>query len=132
MNENIRAIQPRQPPALPETVEALLGMRKGTPHRTLNDEVESYHVKLWPNAEYRRFFKAVRNSQAVEGGTDEDDQEAARMIRSLAQSEGNALVANENLHTIKLALHVVMRRYQLDRKTRANTLGGEVVPGEEE
>ena len=60
-----------------------------------------------------------------------DNVFAAIMIRDKAKAIGSE-VGDEKIHTIVLALNVVMRRYHVSRKERANTVGGTRVPPEGE
>jgi hypothetical protein len=105
-------------------------VRKFDRHKKLNDDVENVHGSLsWSDKaeEYLRLLDATHNSQAVEGSIAADDFAAARMLREHAQSIGNK-VAEQNLTTIKRALSIVLSRYNLGRKQRANRVGAVVVP----
>ena len=63
---------------------------------------------------------------AIEGSLQADDFEAARVIREWAKKKGVVFVAKQNLETIKRSLHVVWRRYQIDRKQRRITVHGQI------
>jgi hypothetical protein len=112
------AIEPSKQVALPRTVQDLLNQRKTGQHKTLNDFVEAIHLSLWEVPEYQGYLRAVYVEQAIEGDLFCDDIEAARMIRERASKEGNAVVKDEKLATIRKALLVVLRRYRIDRKGR--------------
>lgn len=104
--------------ALPATVQDLLNQRRTGQHKTLNDFVEAIHLSLWETPSYQNYLRAVYVEQAIEGDLFCDDIEAARMIRERARRDGNAVVKDEKLATIRKALLVVMRRYRIDRKGR--------------
>lgn len=113
------ATQLRVPPPLPETRTALLAQYKLKRKRSINDLVEEIIVKLWDNdADFMRYIDAIYDSQAVEGSLVEDDTMAAQLIRNVAKKDGNGAVADQNLHTIKLAMRVGLRRFDVDRPTR--------------
>jgi len=116
-------------PALPATVEELLAQRQSLRIMTLNDYVDGIHIALWPNAEYRRLLEAVYDEDAVEGSLTADNHIAAGMIRAYAKDPATAVpeVANKKLATIIKALNVVLRRFNMSRKQRANMIGGIVV-----
>ena len=117
------------PPPLPETVGELLDLRMSDFHRTINDLVEEVHLKLWPDANYRKFLYAVHDSQAIEGSVSFDNHEAATMIREYARkTNADGEVALAKKATINTALAVVLRRYGISRKQRRNMLHGEKVP----
>jgi hypothetical protein len=105
--------------ALPTTVQGLMDLKKSKTKKSLHDQVEAIHLQLWVNGTYRKFLDAVYNSQAVEGSMIADDFEAARMIREEARENGNHYVAEQNLTTLKQSLGVVMRRFGVSRKERA-------------
>lgn len=96
--------------------------------RTLNDLVEEMHLSLCEDEKYQSLLYAVHDSQAVEGSQAADNFAAASMIREKAKAKGSVVLMREKLHTINLALGVVLRRYGQDRKTRRNMIGGEIVP----
>jgi hypothetical protein len=104
--------------ALPSTVAAFMEQRKNPTQKNLNDHVESIHLVLYEDDEYRLFLDAVHNEQAVEGSLIADDFEAARMIRAKARDMGNGYIAALKLATIVKALQVVLRRYNATRKYR--------------
>lgn len=115
---------------LPKTVSDLIDQRKGKFDRTLNDMVEDLYLKLWENSTFQRFLEAVQDGEAVEGSLACDDHEAARMLREAAQA-ANLPCKGKPLASFKMALKVVMRRYQMSRRERLNSLRGEAVPGAE-
>ena len=114
---------------LPKTVVDLIAMRKGRFERTLNDFVEEFHLKLWEVEAYKRLLDAVIDGDAVEGSLSCDDHEAARMLRDYARKE-NSPIKDKPIASFKLALKVVMRRYQMSRKERSETIGGLFAPAE--
>lgn len=117
------------PAQLPESREAFLAKRKIKAVRTLNDQIEDVHLELANDKEYKRFLYAVYDEQAVEGSLSADNVKAAEMLRNKAtEVNPDGEVAAQKLATIIKALGVVLRRYEEDRKTRRNTVGGEVVP----
>jgi hypothetical protein len=124
MDTNTRLAKP-----LPETVVDLINSRKGRFERTLNDIVEELYLKLWENAQFKKYLDAVTDGEAVEGSLGCDDHEAARMLRDLARKE-NIPIKDKPLASYKLALKVIMRRYDMSRKTRKLELHGELVPAE--
>jgi hypothetical protein len=85
---------------------------------TIIDDVEPIVVALWDNEQFKTLVRAMFDSDSVEGSTEADDQEAARMIRDYAKAHHHAVVANHNLKTLIHALRRVLRRYGLDRKQR--------------
>jgi len=125
MDDHTRLAKP-----LPETVVDLINSRKGRFERTLNDMVEELYLKLWENPQFKRYLDAVTDGEAVEGSLGCDDHEAARMLRDLAKKE-NIPIKDKPLASYKLALKVVMRRYDMSRKTRKLELHGETVPAED-
>jgi hypothetical protein len=114
-------------PPLPATTKDMLDQRKGDLSRTLNDLVEEVHVRLYDKSDYRDLLSAVWDSEAVEGSLSADTYSAAAMIRAEAKSRGS-LVKDKNLATISRSLGVVLRRFDLDRKTRRHMVDGKVVP----
>ena len=118
-NGNIQAL------ALPETVNDLLAQRKSMRARTLHDDVDECHLKLWNNAEYRRCFFAIHPSQTVEGAFIADDYVAAGMIRDFAKSNRIPIAADAKLAAIVYSLHVICRRYNMSRKDREKQAAGE-------
>jgi predicted polyphosphate/ATP-dependent NAD kinase len=109
----------RVPPPLPDTSAALLAQYKLKRKRSINDLVEEVIVKLWDaNEDFMKLINAVYDSQAVEGSLDDDDTMAAQIIRNYAKENKHVEVAQNNLHTIKLAMRVGLRRFGVDRPTR--------------
>ena len=128
MNDKSQQPEVQLPPPLPANVDDWTRYLKA--ERTLNDQVEDIHRSLIENAEYRRLLLAVRDSQSVEGSMSTDNVFAAILIREKAKSIGSE-VADEKIHTIVMALNVVLRRYRVSRKERANTVGGTRVQPED-
>lgn len=105
--------------------------RKSLRTRTLNDWVEDVFYPLYDSDEkFRTMLDAVSNADAVEGATIADDIVAAQMIKKAA-SDGSP-IKRKNLMAIRTALMVVMRRYGIARRERRQSLGGEIIGGEEE
>lgn len=95
--------------------------RKSLRSRTLNDYVEDVFLTLFDtNPDFRALLDAVSNDDSVEGTVRADDYEAARMIR-LAAVEGSPIKAKK-LETIRKALNVVLRRYEISRRERRHLL----------
>jgi hypothetical protein len=116
---------------LAATVADLIKRRKGRFERTLNDIVEELYLKLWENEQFKRYLTAVTDGESVEGSLGCDDHEAARMLREQARKE-HLSISDTPLASYKLALKVVMRRYEMSRKMRRVSLHGEPVPGEDD
>ncbi len=114
---------------LPGSVVEYMAHRKIKARRTLNDQIEEIHLKLYETDEkYVAYLEAVIDAQAVEGSLVADNHEAARVIRETAEKMKNVEVSRQNITTIKHALGVVTRRYGLSRKERRDMVGGEVYP----
>jgi len=111
---------------LPKTVYDLMNQRKGRFEQTLNMVVEAAYLKLWENKEFTRLLEGTNDSECVEGSESCDDHEAAKMIRDQVRIE-NSHFGSRPLHSFKLALRVVMRRYRTSRKERRLTLGGQII-----
>ena len=147
MNDALKvgtAIRPRPAP-LPTTSEDWSKDRKVKHEPTLNDHVEGIHLTLIDHIElgahYKTLLDAVYDEDATEGSLSHDNFLAAAQIRAYAkgrdngddsdlkdgESPSNAYVANKRLATIVKALNVVLNRYGKSRKTRAATIGDEVV-----
>jgi hypothetical protein len=116
-------------PALPSSVNDLLAQRKTLRTRTLNDDVDEIHLKLWDKPEYRNYFVAIWREDTREGSFIADDIMAATMIRDFAADAKLPLAANSKLAAIVRSLHVVTRRYGISRKERQSLVDGEVVAG---
>jgi hypothetical protein len=115
---------------LPATVEDMLA-RKSPTLQNLNDHVDSIHVALFAaNERYQKLLDAVHDEEAEEGSLSADNLLAAMMIREYAQKNDNPYVARKKLATIVKSLNVVLRRYHMSRKERAQSIHGEPVSGE--
>lgn len=119
-----------QAPALPETVADLIAQRVSMRARSLHDDVDECHLKLWNNPEYRRLFIAIHPSQTVEGAFVGDDYMAAAMVREFAKANQIPIAAEAKLAAIVYSLHIICRRYNMTRKQRQNTVNGEPVVAE--
>jgi hypothetical protein len=125
-NPNIQ-LQPAPP--LPENIDDWVRQIKA--ERTINDLVEDIHrVLVNESPEYRAYLRAVHDAHAVTGSLSFDNCKACEMIQAKAVQIGSTDVAEEKLAVINLALGVVLRRYKASRKQRRNTVGGQVVPPE--
>ena len=112
---------------LPVTVADLLAQRKSLRARSLHDDVDECHLKLWSTPEYRRCFAAVHPSETIEGAFIADDYVAAGMIRKFAQDNEIPIAAMAKLAAIVYSLHIICRRYNMSRKDRQHLVAGERV-----
>jgi hypothetical protein len=108
----------RVAPALPETRTDLLTHYKLKRKRSINDLVEDIIVKIWEDEEFQKLINAIYDSEAVHGSRGDDDVMAALMIKQFADREKHTEVAGKNLHTIKLAMRVVLNRFEQGRNSR--------------
>ena len=120
-------IRPR-PEHLPATISELTRVNKAVP--TLNDYVEEIHLRLYDkSSEYRDLLEAVYDEDTVEGSMAADNYFAAKMIRDRAiNADPNHYLAHKKAATISKALNVVAKRWGISRKTRRQTVAGEVIP----
>jgi hypothetical protein len=103
--------------------------------RTLNDHVEDIHRLLMTDrdSDYAMYLDATSDDDAIEGSLSADNLICAQLIREKAREIGKIEIVGDNrrhpkkLATLVKAMNVVLRRYRQDRKTRANTIGGEQV-----
>lgn len=119
-----------QAPPVPVPRDTKGWVRKFETSRTLNDAVELQHTKLMNGRQAEKYFNfldAIHDSQAQEGSLAADNFSAVTMIRDQARNEGDRLVGEQKLATLNKALGVVLKRYGLSRKERANTVGGKIV-----
>jgi hypothetical protein len=114
-------------PSLPATVMDLLAQRKTMRARSLNDDVEDCHLKLYEDQSYRKLFLPIWKEETIEGSFIADDITAAMMIRDFAKKNRLPIASNAKLHAIVRSLFVVCRRYQMDRRTRQAMVGGDTV-----
>jgi hypothetical protein len=106
-------------PPLPATQADLLAGYKLKRRRNINDLVEEIVVKLWDNdQQFMKLIEPIYDSQAIEGSLAEDDVMAALIIRDVAKRDKHVEVAGQNVHTIKLAMRVVLRRFGVSRPER--------------
>jgi hypothetical protein len=119
------------PVNLPSTIQELEKYRTFGPELTLNDHVEVAFKKLWEEQGFRALINATGDDETVEGSMATDNVMAAQMIRNHATNNGQTEITDRKLHAIVRALKVVMNRYNMSRKLRARTLGGEVIPSDE-
>lgn len=107
------------PPPLPATKADLLAGYKLKRKRSINDLVEEIVLKLWEtDQDFMRYVDPIYDSDSVEGTLDDDDLMAAQIIREVAKKEHNHEVASKNLHTIKLAMRVALKRFGVSRGER--------------
>src|SRR5262245_39852492 len=117
MSESV--VELKVPPPLPETRTDLLAQYKLKRRRSINDLVEEIIVKLWDNdQQFMKYVNAIYDSQAVEGSLGDDDVMAALIIRDTAKKDKHVEVAEQNVHTIKLAMRVGLRRFGVSRPER--------------
>ena len=129
------------PTQLPSTITELEQFEWVKPTLTLNDHVQIVFKKLWDHQElgpkFRALLDATGDDETVEGSMATDNVFAAQMVRDYAMQYGPQEVVAKptgekvKAHAIVRALKVVMNRYNMSRKIRARTLGGTVVPAEE-
>jgi hypothetical protein len=112
---------------LPVTVADLIAQRKSMRARSLHDDVDECHVKLWSSPEYRRCFSAVHPSETIEGSFIADEYVAAGIIREFAQNNNIPIAAGAKLAAIVYSLHIICRRYNMSRKDRQHHVAGEHV-----
>src|SRR5215510_1501883 len=113
------------PPPLPATQQDLLARRRRRFTPSLIDEAQEVHEALWEDAEYRKYFNAAYNEQAVEGSLEADDFMATMMVRNKAREMGLLLAANATIHDLTIAMHRVAGRYEgLTRKERRAVING--------
>lgn len=119
MAEEATELRRVTPPPLPATRADLLAGYKLKRKRSINDLVEEIIVKLWDvDDDFMKYVDAIYDSDAVEGSLEEDDTMAAQMIRNVARKDNNSEVSSKNLHTIKLAMRVGLRRFGIARPER--------------
>jgi hypothetical protein len=126
-NRNRTAITP----ALPASVVDLLAQRKSLRTRSLNDDVEEIHLKLWEQPEYQKLFLPIWKEETIEGSFIADDMVAAMQVRAFAVKNAVPIASRTKLHAIVNSLHVVCRRYGISRKERQSMVGGETVRASE-
>ena len=103
--------QLRVPPPLPETRVDLLAKYRLKRRRSINDLVEELVIKLWDDKRFISLIEPIYDSQAIEGSIDDNYTMAALLIRDTAKKDKHEQVADQNLHTIKLAMRVALRRF---------------------
>jgi hypothetical protein len=102
-------------PPLPATRDELRAGYKLKRRRNINDLVEEVFVKLWEvDQPFMKLLEPIYDSEAIEGSIDDNYSMAALTIRAIAKKDNHVEVAATNLHTIKLALKVVLRRFGQD------------------
>lgn len=116
-------------PRLPTTVAELQLGRKSMRIRSLNDDVDDVHMRLWENSEYRKYFEPLWREDTVEGSFIADEISAAAMIRKFASDNQFLIAKNAKLHAIVRSLGVVCRRLSISRKERQRLVNDEVVGG---
>jgi len=101
--------------------------RRSLRSRSLNDDVEEIHLKLWVDPSYHKLFDPIWREDTVEGSFIADDMVAAMQVRTYARKNDLPIASQSKLHAIVHSLHVVCRRYGIDRRTRQGLVGGEPV-----
>jgi hypothetical protein len=99
--------------------------------KTLYDRVDAAHMALVQDhandpgyfclglgTKYLSYLNAVTNADAIEGSTDNDDHQAAGVLREWAGFMGDDVLAKAQLATVVKALKVVLSRYHVGRKAR--------------
>jgi hypothetical protein len=119
------------PPPLPATVDDLLSLRKSNRLRSLNDDVDDIHLRLWEVDKYREYLTQIWREDTVEGSFIADDISAATMIRDYAKEHTYPLASRAKLHSIVRSLHIVCRRFGISRKERQAQVQGEFVKHDE-
>ena len=124
-----------QPPALPTTSAGLLAQRQRTRKRTLNQDVEAIHLRLWDeDPDYQRLFRAIYKEEAVEGSFVAEDFKAAIQIQKYAKEHDYRIAGEANWTAIrKSLLHVRIllnqgrkqRRKLADQTNVVDFMGGE-------
>jgi hypothetical protein len=118
MAEEATQLRPAAPP-LPATRADLLAGYKLKRKRSINDLVEEVIVRLWDaDEDFMKYVEAIYDEEAVEGSLEDDDTMAAQIIRNVAKKENLTEIASKNLHTIKLAMRVGLRRFGVARPER--------------
>jgi hypothetical protein len=125
----VEATQLKVPPPLPETRADLLAQYKLKRRRSINDLVEEVVLKMWEDdEEFVKLVEAIYDAQAVTGSQADDDVLAAVAILDRAKRDKHAEVALQKVHTVKLAMKVVLNRFQIGRHTRFDK--AELPPGQ--
>jgi hypothetical protein len=118
--------RPRTPP-LPATISDLLAGRKSLRTRSLNDDVDDIHVRLWEDVSYRKYFEPIWREDTIEGSFIADDISAAMMVRQFAIDHDVHIAARAKLHSIVHSLHVVCKRLSISRKERQGMIGDQFI-----
>jgi hypothetical protein len=98
----------RRAPPLPATKADLATHLTYKRARTIIDDVQEVNALLWDDPEYRRYFEAYSDEQAVSGDLDLDYFMAAQMIKAKARELGMETLANAKEKTIYKALRRVI------------------------
>jgi hypothetical protein len=80
--------------------------------------VDELMSKLWPDADWRKYLDAITNKSAITGKWEVDRGFAARRIQEEAEKAGLIEVATAKLAKIMRAIETLLRRDDLDRKSR--------------
>lgn len=104
---------------IPLTQQGLLDMRALKNAPILADLVEPVVIALWAEAEFRKLLAATDNSEASEGSLVANYHHAAEMIREASRKKDpKGRLSTANLHAVRKAVLLVMRRLQLTPKQR--------------
>ena len=124
---NDQSLFVKHPLPLPLPVDTKALVRSSKQKRTLNDQVEDIYLSLYDDKMFQDYLYATYDEQAIEGSLSADNVMAAGMIRDRARKNNSHEVAALKLATISKCLGVVLRRYDIDRKSRQLMVGGQRV-----
>lgn len=129
-NPNFQQLQSR--PRL-NTVAELREARQLKARPNLNDAVEEIVYLLWEDERFAELTDGVDDASCVEGSIAIDNTLAAMMIRDrAAKSDAGAMVAKASLGAIVKSMNIVLRRHNQSRKQRRYTVGGKIVPPDDD
>jgi hypothetical protein len=118
MSDNAVPLHP-QPPALPTTSAGLLAQRQRVRKRTLNQDVEAVHLRLWDEEpDYQLLFRSIYKEEAIEGSFLSEDFLASQKIQLYARQHGFEIAGAANLTAIRKSLNHVRLLLQQGRKQR--------------
>lgn len=113
---------------LPTTIAELAALRKSNRTRSLNEDVDDINMRLWEDADYRKWFEPLWPTDTIEGTFDDDWHKAAEMVREYAKNNQFPIAANAKIASIRRSLGVVHRRFSgMSRQDRQRSVGGEHV-----
>ena len=103
---------------LPATREELMARLKTKEDRTLNDYVYDIVLAIFDRPEFQKFWAATYDVAAVEGDLKLEDGKMAEQIKAYAVDHKIERVLPEKTYTIVKSMNVVLRKFDLDRKSR--------------